>query len=358
MKRTLLATLFVFAFAALAISPNQVLAEKKVILKIPSAFPILNDVSLGEGPLFFKKGVEAASNGSIIVKIYEPGKLVPPFQIHEAVSSGKVNAGYTGPAYLAGKIPAAVFFSTFPFGPPPELFMGWFYRGNGMKLYQEMYDKAGYNFKGFPLTFMGPETSGWFKKPIKSPEDFKGLTVRFAGLAGKVMRKLGCSVSNIPGSEVFSSLEKGAIDGTEYGPPAVDRLLHFYKIVKYNYFPGWHQPSSMEELIINKKTWNSMSKTQQSIIELAAYAANTHTLAMTTTNQAKIVKKNAENYGVKNIKWSDEMLGLFYKTWLEVVKEESAKDPGFKKVWDDIQAFAAEQATWQSMGYLPRVMNK
>ncbi|MEM6945936.1 MAG: hypothetical protein AAF565_19505, partial [Pseudomonadota bacterium] len=132
------------------------------------------------------------SGGTLRMKVYEPGKLVAPFEILDAVSSGKINSGYTTAGYWAGKIPAAPLFSAVPFGPEAGEYMAWLYYGNGLTLYQEMYDQAGYNVKVIPCAVIAPETSGWFAKEIAGVEDLEGLKMRFFGLGGKVMQKAEC----------------------------------------------------------------------------------------------------------------------------------------------------------------------
>ena len=186
---------------------GQATAEKKVLLKVPVAFSTALP-TLGDCLLFFKKYIEEASGGSIKVKIYEPGKLMPAFEILDAVSSGKVNAGYWASGYAAGKIKASELFTAIPFSQSMPYYLGWLYFGNGGKLYQEMYTQAGYNVKVFPFCFLAPETAGWFRKEINTPEDLKGVKIRFFGLGGKVLSKLGASVTTIPGGEIFPSLEK------------------------------------------------------------------------------------------------------------------------------------------------------
>ena len=207
MKKLFLVALVVFAVISLPVMASAGGMGKPIVLKIPSAFPdklpMLNTIN------YFAQAVEKSSAGNIKVKVYAPGKLVPAFEIYGAVSSGQVNAGYTASMYLAGKIPAAAIFTAVPFGPNVTEYLAWFYNGNGLKLEQEMYDKNGYNLKVFPLVFMSPESGGWFRKPINSVDDLKGLRLRFPGLAGLVMTKLGASVSAIPGKEIFPALEKG-----------------------------------------------------------------------------------------------------------------------------------------------------
>ena len=184
MKKTI-AT--IAATTALVMSAAMVQA-KPVLLKTPIAFGS-HLPALGTPIKWVEENLPLVSGGQVKMKVYEPGKLVAPLEILDAVSTGKVNSGYAIAGYWAGKMPAASIFSTVPFGPEAPEFMAWMYYGNGMKLYQEMYDKAGYNVHVEACAIISPETSGWFKKPVKSLADLKGLNMRFYGLGGHVMQK-------------------------------------------------------------------------------------------------------------------------------------------------------------------------
>jgi len=347
-----LACVCALAVAAENVAAQQKAAEQKIVLRVQSAFAAVLP-ALGECLPLFKEWVDAASDGSIEVKYFDPGKLVPPFEIHDAVSSGKIEAGYTAPVYLAGKLPATELFTYIPFGVDAPAYIGWFYSGNGMKLYQEAYDSAGYKIKPFLFTMLAPETAGWFRKPINKQEDLKGMAIRYPGLPGKVLQKLGASISMVPGSEIYQSLEKGAIDGTEFSNPAIDQKLGFFKVAKFNYFPGWHQPATHLELVINKDTWDKMSPRQKAVIELAVRAVTTYTLGRSSAVQGAAIVENAKA-GVTNAVFSPEMLDLFKKTWLTVIEEETAKDPMLKKIWDDYKAYEASYTPWACIGYLPK----
>ena len=178
--------------------------------------------------------------------------------------------------------------------------------------------------------------------------------MRFFGFGGKVMQKLGASVSLLPAGEIFPALEKGAIDATEFSFPAIDQKLGFYKVVKNNYYPGWHQQATLLEMLINKKTWESMTPGQQKLIEINCLAGLTYSLAYSESIQGPVIRENAEKRGVTNQYWSQEMLDTFEATWNEVAAEEAAKDPFFKKVWDDLQSFRKEYAYWSQRAFLPR----
>jgi TRAP-type mannitol/chloroaromatic compound transport system substrate-binding protein len=328
-------------------------APKKVLLKLQQAYAQVLPV-VGDGLTWWAEQLKEASDGSIVVKIYEPGKLVAPFEILGAVSAGKVDAGFAGSGFFAGKLPAAPIFSSIPFGPEADEYLAWMFYGNGLKLDQEMYDQAGYNVKVLPTVMLVPETSGWFSKPIGSVEDLKGLKMRFYGYGGEVMQKLGVNVSLLPPGEIFPALEKGVLDATEFSIPTLDERLGFYKIAKYNYFPGWHQQATFCDLYINKDKWNGLSKSQQKLIEVTCKASLMNSIAMGEATQAKIIKENVEKHGVKNMYWSPEMLNAFQNAWEEVAAEMSAKDPFFKKAYDDLKAFRDEYNSWRTLGFLPR----
>jgi TRAP-type mannitol/chloroaromatic compound transport system substrate-binding protein len=309
---------------------------------------------LGTAMVWMANMVKEASDEQMKIKIYEPGKLVKCFEVLDAVSRGQIDAGFAGAGFWAGKLPAAPIFSSIPFGPEATEYLAWMYYGGGLKLAQEMYDKAGYNVVVLPSSILVPETSGWFTKPIKSLDDLKGMKMRFYGLGGQAMQKLGMSITLMPAGELFPALEKKVIDATEFSMPSIDRKLGFYKLAKYNYFPGWHQQATIIDFLINKKKWNKLGKAKQAFLKMAAMASMTNSLAELEAEQGRIIKENEEKLGVKSMYWSPEMLDAFKAKWQEVAAEQSAKDPMFKKVLDNLQAFRAEYKYWGSKGFLPR----
>jgi TRAP-type mannitol/chloroaromatic compound transport system substrate-binding protein len=341
------------AVAATMLSATATLAADKILLKTPIAFSTALP-GLGSPIPRVAEQLDVMSGGTIKMKVYEPDKLVPPFEILDAVSSGKINSGYTTAGYWAGKIPAAPLFSAVPFGPEAGEYMAWLYYGNGMTLYQEMYDQAGFNVKVLPCAIIAPETSGWFSKDINSPEDLQGLKMRFFGLGGKVMQKLGVATSLLPGGDIFPALENGAIDATEFSMPAIDARLGFHKLVKYNYFPGWHQQATVFELMINKDVWNEASDQHKAIIESACQSSMTDSLAEGEAIQHAVLKENVEKHGVIMKQWSPEMLAVFKETWEEVASEEAAADAFFAKVYADMTEFRDGYKLWKENAFLPR----
>ena len=327
--------------------------QTSVELKVPVAFGT-NLPSLGDGILYIADRLETMSGGSLSMTVFEPNELVAPNEILDAVSSGKTNAGYATAGYWVGKLPAAPLFSAVPFGPDAAEYLAWLYYGNGMDLYQRMYDDAGYNVHVLLAAIIPPETSGWFAEPIESTSDLDGLRMRFFGLGAVVMQKFGVQTSLLPGGEIFSALEKGAIDATEFSLPVVDQRLGFHKLVKHNYYPGWHQQATTFELLINKDVWNGLSDQQRMILEVITKASVADSFAHGEAIEGAEIKRNATEFGVTNHYWSDDMLAAYQEAWLEVVEEQKAADPFFAEVWADFSAFDEEYKYWSSIGYLPR----
>lgn len=328
-------------------------ASKKQLIKLQQAYSKDLPV-LGTSVQWWANQLQEASDGSLKVKIYEPGKLVQPFEILDAVSSGKIDAGCAGAGFWAGKLPAAPLFSSIPFGPEAAEYVAWMFQGNGLKLNQEMYDQAGYNVKVLPTIMLSPETGGWFREPINSLDDLKGKRMRFLGYGGKVMEKLGMAVTMMPPAELFPALEKGVLDATEFSMPTIDKRLGFHKIAKYNYFPGWHQQATFVDILINKDKWNSLSKSQQTLIEMSTYASILNSIAEGEASQGIAIKNNIEKNNVKNMYWSDQELATFKKSWDEVAEDEAQKNPIFKKAYEDLKSFRADYSYWQGVGFLPR----
>ena len=352
-KTPIKTTLLGLAAAAGLMTAPAANAQDRLLLKTPIAFST-ELPGLGSPIPRVAEQLDLMSGGNLRMRVYEPGALVAPFEILGAVSSGKINSGYTTAGYWAGKIPAAPLFSAVPFGPEAGEYMAWLYYGNGMDLYQEMYDQAGYNVKVLPCAIIAPETAGWFAKEINSPEDLDGLKMRFFGLGGKVMQKLGVATSLLPGGEIFPAMEQGAIDASEFSMPAIDTRLGFHKLVKYNYFPGWHQQATIFEVLVNKDVWNGMSDQHKAILDNACKASMADSYAEGEAIQGAVMVDNVENNGVQIKKFNEEMLTTFEETWNEVAAEEAANNEFFDKVLTDLTAFREEYAIWKENAFLPR----
>lgn len=327
-------------------------AAKKVRWKVPIAFSSKLP-GLGTNVIFASNQIKAITGGKMVLKVYEPNKLLPPFQILDAVNKGKVKAGYTWIGYDQGKIPSLPLFSAVPFGMEPWEFTAWNYFAGGAAMLDKVYKSSGKNVHAELCGIMGPETAGWFRSPIQSLNDFKGLKIRFAGLGGQVLSKLGASVTMLPGGELYAALEKGTIDATEFSMPAIDQLLGFHKVVKNNVFPGWHQSFTAMHLVINEKAWNALDAGQKATVSTTCMAATLRGLSEGEAAQGKIIAGFPAK-GVTAQKLPLSVLRELRTVTNQVLAENAAKDANFKMVWESQKAFAKNYKHWKSLGYLPR----
>ena len=327
---------------------NSQSIDSKVKWKMASSFPGNLNI-IGEGGLNFVKRIETVSNGNIQIKFFEPGALVPPLEIFDAVSSGSIDAGWSTAGYWAGKIPAVQFFTAIPFGPNASEFLAWYHEGGGKEIWEEIY--ARHNIHPVQCEMISPEASGWFREEITSIEDLKGLKMRFFGLGAKVMDKIGVSTQLLAGGDIYPALELGTIDATEFSMPSIDLDLGFYQIAKHYYFPGWHQPSSALELSINLDKWNALSESQKAQIEATCTESVVKSIAMAEFRQPKALEK-LQAKGVILHRWSDEILEVLENAWHEVVEEESAKNEDFARVWASLSEFRKSYKTWKDIGFV------
>ena len=284
------------------------------------------------------------SGGKFEVKFYEPGALIPPLECFDAVSKGSIESCWTTPGYHTGKYPSLAFFTTVPFGPSFGEFLAWKWFGGGNKLRDEIYAK--HDLVAVDCFCIGPETSGWFRSEIKSVEELKGLKMRFFGLGAQVMQKLGVSTQLLAAADIYQALERGVIDATEFSMPKMDIKLGFHQVAKFNYFPGWHQQVSCSEFLMNKKAWDALPDHYKAMIEVAGKAQVAVTYAETEAKQFDVMAEMRDKHKVQVKRWDDKTLAAFEKAWLEVIEEESAKDPLFKKVADHYLDFRKQYAIW------------
>ena len=311
---------------------------------------------LGTAAVDFVEKINSISEG-VEFEHFDPGELVPTLEALDAVSNGSVDASYATSGYWQGKITAASLFAAVPFGPEAGEFLAWMLYDDGATLFQRMYDENGYNVHVLPCGIIAPETSGWFKNEINSIADLQGLNMRFFGLGADVMQRLGVSTSLLAAGDIFPALERGAIDATEFSMPLIDARLGFHNIAKFNYFPGWHQPATMFELLINKDRWEDLDERSQKQIEIACLANITTNYAEGEAKNFGAMVDNSTNNGVQIKTWDPEILATFEATWNEVAAELAAGDPFFAEVWADLQEFRAGYKTWGDTIYLPRPRN-
>ena len=324
--------------------------RRKVSWRVPVAFGT-NLPALGDNILLVAEMLESASAGRVHFEIFEPGMIVPPFSITEGVRNKKIEAGYTWLGYDSGKIPATPLISAVPFGMEPWEFAAWYYEDEGKDLAEALYRP--HNVHPILCGLISPETAGWFREPIETLDDFKGLKIRFAGLGGVVLQRLGASVTLIPGGEIFQALEKGAIDATEFSLPVVDEMLGFDRVTKFNYFPGWHQTFTSSHLIVNLQIWNALPEADRSLIDMACTAGVIRNLARGEALQGKVMNGFPAK-GVSPKKLPIHILKQLQAVTLEVLQDEAEKDKDFARIWNSQLRFLKEYKIWKDHAYLPR----
>jgi TRAP-type mannitol/chloroaromatic compound transport system substrate-binding protein len=296
---------------------------------------------LGEPAVRLAELIKKQSGGGIGLDLKEPGAGTNPDEILDKVSQGAVDAGFATASFWEAKLPAAALFSGFPFGPDGHEYLAWFEQGNGRKLYQEMYDHAGFNVHVMPCAFGGAETGGWFAKEIKDPADLEGLRMRIFGLGGSVMSRAGATTVLVPGSGLSAAFAANKIDAAELYTPAVDELQPLKDKIKLIYVPGWQQPETVLEFIVNKDRWDSLSEKQRGLIDDACRTLLKTTLSDSARLQAEALAKLSAKDGVKIRQWPTKVLSSLRSAWEGLAGEESGRDYFFKTVLNDIDKFRA-----------------
>ena len=305
----------------------------KLVTSWPKNYP-----GLGTAPEKFAEQVKLMSDGRLQIKVYGAGELVPAMEVFDAVSQGTVEMGHSGAYYWKGKVPAAQFFTTIPFGLTAQEINGWLHYGGGMELWQEVY--APYNLIPLAGGNTGVQMAGWFNKEINSVEDLKGLKMRIPGIGAEVLNRLGGEAINIPGGELFTALQTGVIDATEWVGPWNDLAFGFYKVAEYYYDPGWHEPGSNLEFIINKDAFNALPKDLQAIVKSAARATNQDVLDEFTAKNNLALQTLINKHNVKVRPLPDDVIKALHKISDDVIDEFAAKDPLAQKVQKSFAQYA------------------
>jgi TRAP-type mannitol/chloroaromatic compound transport system substrate-binding protein len=314
----------------------------KMVTTWPKNFP-----GLGTGAEFLAQLIQEMSGGRIEVKVYGAGELVPPFESFDAVSRGTAEMGHGAAYYWKGKSEAAQFFAAVPFGFTAQEMNAWLYHGGGMELWQEVYEPFGLVPSAAGNT--GVQMAGWFNKEIKTLDDLKGLKMRIPGLGGEVLQRAGGTPVNLPGGEIFTSLQSGAIDATEWVGPYNDLAFGLYKAAKYYYYPGWHEPGTTLECFINKKALEALPPDLQSIVLNACRVANQDMLADFTAQNNKALQTLVKEHKVDLRRLPDEVLTKLKELSDQVVAEVAEKDPLSKKVYESFAQFREQAIAWHDI---------
>ena len=329
------------------VKPAAAKAEHKwkMVTTWPKNFP-----GMGTGANKLAELIGRMSGGRIEVKVYGAGELVPAFEIFDAVSRGTAEMGHGAAYYWKGKSEAAQFFASVPFGLTAQEMNGWLYYGGGMELWQELYAEFGLVPAAAANT--GVQMGGWFNKEINSVDDLKGLKMRIPGLGGEVLRRAGGTPVSLPGGEIFTSLQSGNIDATEWVGPYNDLAFGLYKAAKYYYYPGWHEPGTTLESFVNKKVFDALPDDLQAIVLNACKVANQDVLAEYTARNPAALQTLLTEYGVELRQFPDDVLLALRQLSNDVVAEIAEKDAFSRKTFASYQKFLASSKEWSAISEL------
>jgi TRAP-type mannitol/chloroaromatic compound transport system substrate-binding protein len=325
---------------------NDSLEQKQYNWRLVTAWP-KNYPGLGMAPERIADLVEEMSNGQMKITVYGAGEQVPAFGVFDAVSSGSHQMGHSGGYFWKGKVPAAQFFTGVPFGLTADEINAWTNRGGGLELWREIYEP--FNIYPIPAGNTGTQMFGWFNKEINSLEDIKGLKMRIPGIGGEVLKRAGGIPVTLPGGELFTALQTGVIDATEWVGPYNDLTFGFQQTAKYYYYPGWHEPGSMLELLINKDAWNSLPNHLQVIIETASKAVNQDILDEYTARNNKALRELVDVHGVELRRLPDDVIAEFKIIANDILEENAAEDETVNKVYQSYLKFKNEVSEYHKV---------
>lgn len=310
----------------------------KMVTTWPPNFPIL-----GEACVRYAEIVREMSGGRINIQVFGGGELVPPLETFDTVRNGGAEMGHGAAYYWAGKIPAGQFFGSVPFGMNAQQLTAWILTGGGMEMWEDLYKD--YNLVPMLGGNTGVQMGGWFNREINSIADLKGLKMRIPGLGGKVLEKAGGSPVLLAGSEIYTGLERGVIDATEWIGPSHDSQMGFQDIAKYYYSPGWHEMGTALEMIVNKEKFDSLPVDLQAILRSASLQVSTWVLSEMETKNAESLATLVDK-GIDIRPFPTEVLDQLRIYTEEVIAEIVAKDPVAAKVYASYDAYRKRAAAW------------
>ncbi|MBX3447346.1 MAG: TRAP transporter substrate-binding protein [Parvibaculaceae bacterium] len=332
---------------AAATLPAPALAQGKRQLKMVTTWP-KNYPGLGVSAERLATRIREMTDGQIDIKVFAANELVPPLECFDTVSSGAADIYHGAEYYWQGKSKAFNFFTAVPFGMTAAEINAWIYHGGGQELWDEL--SARFKIKAFMCANTGVQLPGWYRREIKSLDDLKGLSIRMPGLGGEVMRRLGAASVTLAGPDIFPALQNRTIDAAEWVGPWNDMAFGFYRLAKYYYWPGFHEPGSSLAAGFNLDVWNSLTKQQQAVVRAACAAENDYTLAEYNAHNGEALKTLIEKHGVLVRRFPDDVVAALKKTSLEVLEDAAKEDAFTAKVYESFRNFLDTTSEWTRIG--------
>ena len=321
--------------------PPQAATRLRIISLFPPKLPVL-----GEMATRLEHGLAATAGGTIRAQLFAPDTLVPATDTFDAVTSGTVEAAFSAPGQWDFDAPALQLFTAIPFGPGSDEMLAWFYHGGGRDIFEDLFKQRGVH--AVLCGAIPPEGSGWYREPVRSPEDFDGLNVRAFGLGAKVLQDLGANILNLDAGGILAAFEERRLDGAEYSLPIVDAEMGFQQFARNYYFPGWQQPVTLFTLAINEKVWNGLPAGGRMAINQTC--GDNVRFALTRADALQFeALKDLGLAGVQVRRWPEPVLDALEATWKSTQRDLSQQDPDFAKAWTSLQKFHRDYAIWRDL---------
>lgn len=309
-----------------------------------TSWPTSLDTIFG-GATTFAERVSAMTGGKFTIDARAGGELVPALEILQSVQSGAVECGHTASYYYRGLGEWIAFGTAVPFGLNARQQNAWWYYGGGEEIMQRLYAEN-FNAIQFPAGNTGVQMGGWFNVEIQSVADLQGLRMRIPGLGGVVMERLGVTVQQIAGGEIFQSLQTGAIDAAEWVGPYDDTILEFQTVTDFYYYPGWWEPGPALEVQIGLEHWNDLPTEYQEVVKTAAAQANVDMMASYDAKNPVAFQELLDGGEVEVLPYPDDVLEAAEEEALALYDENSAADPAFQEVYDSWRPYRDSAHTW------------
>ncbi len=313
-----------------------VVSGPRVLWRVASSYPRSLDILHGAVE-YVADRVEALTGGRFVLRVFPPGEIVPGLGVMDAVQQRTVHAGLTAGYYYVGKNPAFAFDTAIPFGLSARQRLAWLHRGGGRDLLREVY--ADFAIHPIPLGSTGAQMGGWFREPVDSVADLRGLRMRIPGIGGEIMTRLGVSVQVLAGGDIYPALERGAIDATEWVGPYDDERLGLHEIARRYYYPGWWEPGVTTTLQVGRRAYDELPRVYREVLETACREATSMTLARYDAANPAALRRLVRDHGVELLPFSAEILEASWRESRSYLEERSDEDEGFRTVYASFRRF-------------------
>lgn len=329
--------------ASSTFSANVFARNRRIRLEMVTSWPAALDNLYGTAQ-YFARRIGEMTDGDVECRTYPGGAQVGSLEVYDAVSSGAFDCCHTAPYYYIGQSPAHGFYTAIPFGLTLPEQDAWMISGGGQDLWDELNLRD--SLIAFPGGNTGAQTGGWFNKEINSPDDLRGLRMRFPGHGGRVMAKTGVNIQQLPGGEVFTAMERGVLDAAEWVGPHDDSILGMQRVARYLYMPSWAEPSAMLAFYFNQAIWDGLPTDIRAMIKAASYESNAWMAARYNTTNPPALANLENEHGIEVREFPETVLAAFRKGAQEVHEEDMQADTMYRKIYEEWDSFRSSIRGW------------